>query len=280
MTELVYRPGRAELDPAGFRRRRRIVDLTLAIGVPALLIALWQVAASQGWVDRRFYPAPSDIVSHGRYMFAERDLWGHTWVSTRRILYGFAWGASVGVVLGVLMGRLRLVRVALEPMLMVLYTVPKLSLLPVFLIILGFRERPVIAVLAVTVFFFVWISTVTAVMGVPATYHDAARSFRTSRWGTFRHVVLPAAIPQIFVGLRIAAGVAALTLIGIEFVFAPGNQGVGYVINQSRQLLLPQQAYVGIVIAALIGVVFTTTVRIIGRLLTPWAPKDESTGVV
>jgi sulfonate transport system permease protein len=275
---VVRRPGAAELQPDRFRRRRRVTDLALAIGVPVALIVLWQVAATNGWIDRTLHPAPSDVISEGRTMFAHQHLWDHTWVTIRRILLGFAYGASTGLALGVVMGMSRPIRVALDPTLTALYVVPKLAILPVFIIVLGFGEAPVLAVLGVTVFFFVWISTMSAVIGVPGTYREAAQSFGAGRWQLFRHVILPAAIPQIFVGLRIAAGVAVLTVIGIEFVFAPGTKGLGYVINQSRQLLLPQQAYVGIVITSVIGVVFTWIVKLVGRVVAPWAPKDEGTG--
>ena len=275
---IVHRPTAAELGPRRFRRRRRAIDVTLAVAVPVLLLALWQLAAMRGWIDRTTVAAPSDIPGETRNMFAHQHLWSDTWVSIKRILIGFAYGSVAGIAVGVVMGMARNIRVALDPTLTALYTVPKLALLPVFLIIFGFGEAPVTAVLTVTVFFFVWISTMSAVISVPDTFDEAARSFGASRWQTFRHVVLPSSLPQVFVGLRIAAGVAVLTLVGVEFVFAPGSKGIGYVINQSRQLLLPQQAYVGIVVTALIGVALTWIVRTVGRLLAPWAPKDDGSG--
>jgi sulfonate transport system permease protein len=91
-------------------------------------------------------------------------------------------------------------------------------------------------------------------------------------------VLLPGALPQIFIGLRVAAGVTVLTVIGVEFVFAPGNQGLGYRINTARQILDPGQMYVAIVIAALLGVLFTWVVRRVGRVLAPWSKEDEGSG--
>jgi sulfonate transport system permease protein len=278
-TTISRRPSAAELDPQRFRRRRRIRSLALSIGTPIALIALWQLGAEQGWIDRTLIAAPSDIVTQARTMFAHQHLWSDTWISIKRILIGFAYGSIAGIVVGVLMGMFLILRESLDLTLTALFTVPKLALLPVFVIIFGFGEAPVTAVLSVTVFFFVWISTMSAVSSVADTYLEAARSFRASRWETFRHVILPSAIPDVFVGLRIAAGVAVLTLIGIEFVFAPGTKGLGYAINQARQLLLPQQAYVGIVITSVIGVVLTWIVKFVGRLLAPWAPKDRGTGL-
>jgi sulfonate transport system permease protein len=271
-------PGAAEREPVRHARRRRTIEVTLAIAVPVVLIGLWQLAASQGWIDRVLFPAPSDVVTEGRRQFEDFNYAQDVWVTVRRILLGFLYGSLLGVAVGLVMGMARTVRAALEPTLSALYTVPKLALLPVFLIVFGFGERPVIVILAVTVFFFVWIQSMAAVMSVPEGYREVAVSFGASRRQMFRHVILPAALPQIFVGLRIAAGVAVLTVIGVEFVFAPGTEGIGYRINLARQTLVPKQAYVGIVISAIVGVVFIWIVKRIGRALSPWAPEDRAVG--
>jgi sulfonate transport system permease protein len=278
---LTRRPGRAERDPAGHRRRRRILETTLAIAVPVCLLALWQIASTQGWMNRTLYPAPTDVIRYSKKMFADRP-GGHmgtdVWKSVQRMLWGFFWGSLFGLLFGVVMGMSRLVRAALDPILSALYTVPKLALIGIFLLVLGFDEKPVITVIALTVFFFVWIQSMSAVMTVAEGYREAGRSFGANRWQLFRHVILPAALPQIFVGLRVAAGVTVLTVIGVEFVFAPESKGLGYRINNARQILDPRQMYLGCILAALLGVVFTWLVRIVGRMLSPWAPEDEGMG--
>src|SRR4029079_349766 len=122
--------------------------------------------------------------------------WHDVWVSTRRILWGYGIGVAAGLLFGYSMGMSRLLRASLEQTLNALYTVPKLAVLPLFLIILGFGEEPVIAVLAVTVFFFVWIQTMVSVAAVPNNYREAAASFGAQRWQMFRQVLFPASLPQ------------------------------------------------------------------------------------
>lgn len=273
---LERRPGSAELRPRQARRRRRGVELALAIGVPALLFALWQTASSLEWIDSRLYPSPSDVVGEFNRLRRTGTLWDATFISVKRTLVGFALGAVSGGLIGFVMGMSRLCRAALEPLLSALYTVPKLALLPVFLTVFGFGEKAIYVLIATTVFFFVWISTMAAVMAVPVGYREAADTFSATRLQMVRHVLLPGALPQIFVGLRIAAGVSVLMLVGVEFVV--GSQGIGYMINQGRQLLLLGQAYVGIIIIALLGYVFSEVVRLIGRLVLPWAAEDNSMG--
>lgn len=273
----VFVPSNADRDPAGHIRKRRIIETSLAIGFPVLLLGLWQVAGSLDWIDRRFYPPPSDIAGEIGRTFKENpkgNWWEDIALSIKRMLWGYGWGVFFGLLLGISMGMFRKLRVTLEPTLNALYTVPKLALIGIFLIVLGFDDKPLIAVIAVTVFFFVWIQAMAAVIGVSDQLQETARSFGSSRRQLFRHVILPAALPQIFLGLRVSAGVAVLTLIGVEFVFSPGLQGIGYRINNARTVLDPLQAYVGLLVAAMLGVIFVALIQLIGRLVTPWTVNE------
>ncbi|MEU1162371.1 ABC transporter permease [Streptomyces sp. NPDC005921] len=273
---LVRAPGPAELHPARTHRRRRALELALATAVPVVLVLLWQLAANQAWIDDRVYPAPSTILSDGWHRAAAGDLWPDVRATTRRVLAGYAVGTAAGYALGLLMGSLPLVRAALEPLLDALYVVPKLALLPIFLNMFGLGEGPQVALVAVTVFFFVWISTMSAVIAVPSGHLDAGRVFGASPWQMFRHVLLPASLPAVLVGARIAAGVAVLVIVASEQIAA--TDGLGHLIFDSRALFQNDVMFVGIVCVAVLGVVFSELIRLAGRLLTPWAPRDRGRG--
>ncbi|MFJ2767839.1 ABC transporter permease [Streptomyces sp. NPDC087300] len=270
---LVRRPGPRELHPTRTHRRRRVLELSLAVGVPAALILLWQLAAVQGWIDDRVYPAPQTIIEDGWGRAADGELWPDVWATLKRVLAGYAIGTVAGYALGLLMGSLSLVRAALEPTLDALYVVPKLALLPVFLNMFGLGEGPQVALVAATVFFFVWISTMAAVLAVPSGHRDAGQVFGASPCQMFRHVLLPASLPAVLVGARIAAGVAVLVIVASEQIAAA--DGLGHLIFDSRALFQNDVMFVGIVCVAVLGVVFSELVRIAGRLLTPWAPRDR-----
>lgn len=272
--KIIRRPGAWELEPRRHLQRMRTIDLALGAGVPLVLVLLWQVSAQRGWIDARLYPPPTDIVAKIDDLVRDRELISHTLISMMRLAVGFGIGASSAIALGLLMGAFRGVRVALEPMLNALYTVPKLALLPVFFTIFGFGEAPILALISVSVFFYAWISTLAALISVPVGYLDAAKVFRATRWQMFRHVLLPSALPEIFVGLRIAAGVAVLAVVGAEFVV--GTSGIGYLIEQGRSLLLLQQTYVGIVIIAVVGFLFQAVVQYVGARMTPWRSQNRS----
>ena len=177
---LVRRPGPRELHPERTHRSRRTLELSLAVAVPLVLVLLWQLAAGQCWIDDRIYPAPSDDPGRRLGPRPAGELWPDVWATLQRVLAGYAIGTVTGYVLGLLMGSLHLVRAALEPLLDALYVVPKLALLPVFLNMFGLGEGPQVALVAATVFFFVWISTMAAVLAVPAGHRDAGQVFGAS----------------------------------------------------------------------------------------------------
>lgn len=267
-------PGPEEVDPAGAARRRAIVEVGLAVAVPVVLFLWWQLASSGHYLDPRTHPAPSTIFSTARDLIADGDLWSDTFVTMRRVVLGWTIGGVGGIALGLLMGANRLLRKALEPTLDALYVVPKLALLPVLLTIFGLGEGPKVALVSITVFFFVWISTMTAVMSVAEGYRETGQAFGTTRRQMFRHVLVPAALPQVLVGLRVAAGVAVLVIVAAEYIV--GTDGLGYLIFNAHALGLNAEMYVGIVVVAVFGVAFAELIRQCGRRLVPWAPEDRA----
>jgi len=266
-------PGPAERAPRAHRRRRRLLETGLGIGVPVLLLVFWQLASSLGWVDSRSYPAPTTILDEAWTMSGRGELWPDIAQTGFRILSSFLIGALIGFLVGLATGLSPMTRAALEPLLNGLYTVPKLALLPIFLTVFGFGQLPQLMVVAVTVFFFVWISTSAAIVAVPEGFRDAGRSMGFSRVQMFTHVLFPAALPQVFVGLRIAAGVAVLVIIATEFLV--GDNGLGFLIFDAQRLFLTAPMYVGIVCSALLGVLFTAIITWIGRKACPWAPRGN-----
>lgn len=271
--DVVIRPGKAELDPVGYRRRRRTIEIALSWAVPVLALVVWQAAASLGWIDRRFFPAPTDVLREGRKLIANGNLQKHVWASLWRILVGMFIGVLSGVIVGVVLGVSRYFRAAFDPLLSALYTVPKLALLPMLLLLLGLGEGPKIALVAITVFFFMWIATMEAVSSGEEHYREAARSFGCSRWQILRYVIIPSATPQVMVGVRISTGIAVLTVVAAEML--QGDDGLGFLIWHSWSLFKADQMYVGIIASAVLGLVLSLVVQIVSRLSAPWSPQSR-----
>ncbi len=273
----VIAPGAAERNPGKYVARRRLVERVLAWTVPAVLLGAWQVSAMMDMIDVRFFPAPTTIVASSIDLIESGRLQDEIWRSTKRIMIGFFLGVLSGVTAGLLLGVFRTLRAALEPTLMALYTVPKLALLPLLLLIFGLGDTPKVIVVSITVFFFMWINVMESIISTPKGYVEAMQSFDANRWTMFRYVYLPHSLPNIFVSMRLCAGIAILVMVGIEFV--QGGDGIGFLIWNSWSLFIAKQMYVGIVTVALMGLVFSIIVKAIGRRVVPWAPNDKTHGL-
>lgn len=265
------RPTPADENPLGYRKRTRRIELGLGIAVPVMLFVVWQIASVNGFMDRRFFPAPTDIWATGYTMVVEGQLNDHAIASIRRTLFGFLLGCTTGVAAGVALSMSRLARAALEPLLYGLWTVPKLALLPMLLLIFGLNERPIIILIGINCFFLCCIPTLASMLTVSFPYREAATSFGATRWQMLRHVTFPAALPQIFVALRLCAGASILVLVAVEFVSS--QKGMGFIIWNSWSLFLADRMYVGIVLVATVGALFTMTIGAVGHWLSPWAKE-------
>lgn len=265
-------PGRAERNPAREARRRRLTASVLGAGTPILVLLLWQVAASQAWIDTRFFPAPTQILEEARGMVESGMLASDLWATLRALLIGYAAGLVVGTAVGTLLATSETVRAALEPTLSAISTVPKLAILPLLLLIFGLGETPKIILISLGVFFIIWVSVFEGITDLPPTYSEAASIFAISGLARWRHITLPGILPNLFTGMRIALTMSVLVAVGTEFV--NGDRGVGYRIWHSWSLFQAGQMYVGIVVVALLGFVLTWAIKALSRWAAPWAPRQ------
>ena len=149
--------------------------------MPAILVGAWQWAAATERINPLFFPAPTDIGATLSDMLASGELQHHLAASASRITLGLLVGVGSGITLGFPVGMSRLLKAALDSTLSALYVVPKLALLPLLLLIFGVGDTPTILLVAIAVFFLVWITTMHAVMSVPEGCREAARSFGAGR---------------------------------------------------------------------------------------------------
>lgn len=246
----------------------------LGLLVPILLLTCWQIGSITGSINSLFFPAPSQIAVGAWQRLQDGTLFIELFATLNRLILGFLIGSITGYLCGVLMAMNTLIRQLFEPLLSALYTIPKIVLLPIFLLLLGFGDPPKIALIALTVFFYVWVNTLGSVRNIPSEYLAIARTITKRQSSVFRHVILPASLPSVFTGLRI--GIAVATLITISAEFIVGDSGLGYLIFNSRRLLKFEDAYVGIVVVGLLGFLLQNLVKWIGTRLTPWFTTSDS----
>lgn len=261
-------PGPAERRPREYQRQRMWLERSLAIAIPVIALLAWQICSSVGIFDARFFPPPTKIIEQWATLIENGMFYTSLAASVQRIVLGYIFGAIAALIIAWLIAPSRLVRNATEPTIIALYTVPKLSILPLLLLIFGIGELSKTLLVALTVFFVVLINTIDAVAGVSSKYLDVGRAAHASRWSTLWNITLPASLPQTLTGLRISAGMAVLVIVGAEFVAA--NEGLGYLIWNSWAVGIPSRMFVGIVTISVLGVLANALIRLLGRVLTPW----------
>jgi NitT/TauT family transport system permease protein len=246
------------------RRRERL----MSIGSPIGLLLAWELAARLGWIDIRFFPAPSTIIGVMMRMAASGELLEHVLISMQRITLGFLLGGVPAIILGVVMGISRPVRALVDPLIVATYPIPKSSLLPFILLIFGLGEMSKVVMVAIGVFFPVAINATAGVLQISPVYLDVGKSFKASRWDTFRTIALPGALPFIMTGVKLGAGLALILIAIAEMVGA--KSGIGYMIWSAWETFAVAKMYVGLFTIALIGFGISILLREVERLVIRW----------
>ncbi|MBA3379626.1 MAG: 1,4-dihydroxy-2-naphthoate octaprenyltransferase [Chloroflexia bacterium] len=254
-------------------RTRRLMELLLTVAGPALVIGVWELLSRTERIDPRFWPAPSVLWDTAVEMSQDGSLFENLLITVERIIYGFALGTIPGVVLGLAMGLFWPIRTFFMPISTVIYSVPKIAILPLMIIAFGTGETSKLVTVALSIFFLVAVSTMNGVMELDRSYRDVARNLGASRLELFTTVALPGALPSIFTGMRLALGFALVVVVGTEFVNA--KDGLGYVIWNSYQTLRIRQMFVGLAATALLGWGLTIALGLLETWALPWKRADR-----
>jgi sulfonate transport system permease protein len=249
---------------------RRLAARALPWLVPALLVALWQLGAAGGLIAARLLPAPSDVALAFWRLALSGELWQDMAVSTARAFAGFVLGGSIGFALGVLNGSSRAASLLLDGTLQMLRNIPHLAMIPLVILWFGIDESAKLFLVAVGVFFPIYLNTYHGVRTVDAGLVEMAESYGLDRWRLFRQVVLPGALPSILVGFRYGLGIMWLTLIVAETISA--SSGIGYMTMNAREFLETDVVVLGIVIYALLGKAADGAARWLERRCLAWHP--------
>jgi ABC-type nitrate/sulfonate/bicarbonate transport system permease component len=254
-------------------RRANVRDRVIMIVTPLLLLGVWQIAATTGAVDARFFPAPTSIASTFGQLVANGVLPGDLGVTVRRMLIGLVLGGIPGIIIGTAAGLSRIVRAIIKPIVASLFPIPQIAILPLILLIFGLGETSKYASIALGVFWLMIINTMAAVIQIESIYLDVGRNFGASRWQFFSRIVVPGAMPGILTGLQLALTVSLLIAIATEFLAA--TSGIGYLIWNSWTIFDVQEMYAGLVVCAGLGIAFQLAIDLLRRLLIPWLRTSQ-----
>jgi NitT/TauT family transport system permease protein len=234
----------------------------------ALVIGLWQLAGSAGWVNPLFLPPPSAIALSIWKLAVSGALWNHVSVSVMRIGAGWLLGTAAGVAVGFAIGLSSLARGVGITFISALFPIPKIALLPLLILWLGIGEEPKVATIALGVFFSTTISVYSGVDNVPRNLIRMAQSFNVPFGIIVRRVVWPGALPSILAGFRISASVALLLVVSAEMIGA--QFGIGAFVLQAGNLMQTDQLLAGVVILSLFGLAVGKLINLLESRLLHW----------
>ncbi|MFF5081856.1 ABC transporter permease [Actinoplanes sp. NPDC000266] len=233
----------------------------------AIAIALWWGATIVFGIDPFYVPSPGDVVE--TFWSTPGYLLGETWVTAGRVLVGFGIAVAGGLAVAVALAASRTVEQMTMPVLAAVNAVPKVALAPLLLVWMGFGNTPKIVMVVLVSFFPIVVATMSGLSSTPAELRKLARVLRSSWWQTFVKVRLPWALPQIFVGLKVATPLAIIGAV-IGEVVSP-DRGLGSVITGSGASADTPMAFAALVLLALAGVVLFYLVAAVERVVIPWS---------
>jgi sulfonate transport system permease protein len=243
-------------------------NLLIGLAFPVALALLWEAAVRLGLVTGRLMPPPSKIVSTLAALAQSGELWLHASATLIRVLGGFAIGAAAGTVLGALTGSSDLARRLLDPMLQALRAVPSIAWVPLFILWFGIFEASKLALIALGVFFPIYLGVEGAVRSVDRKLIEVGRSFRLSRFGMISRILLPAVLPAWVVSLRSGLGLGFMFVVAAEFMGA--SEGLGYLLVDGQQLGKADQILAAIVAFALLGKAADSVLILVTKPFIAW----------
>lgn len=241
--------------------------------VPLTILAVWQVLSVVGFIPGRVLPAPTEVFAAGWKLLLNGELPKNIWVSFWRAIAGFAVGGAVGFGLGLANGLSNRSERYLDSTVQMVRNVPHLALIPLVILWFGIDEEAKLFLVALGVFFPIYINTLHGIRSVDPQLIEMGVTYGMTRVALFWRVILPGALPSIFVGVRYGLGIMWLTLIVAETIAA--SSGIGYMAMQAREFLLVDVVVLAIVIYALLGKLADSAARLLERLCLAWHPAFQ-----
>lgn len=242
--------------------------------VPILILVVWQIASASGWLSVRVLPAPLSVAQAFWSLAASGELWTHVAVSTRRAAIGFAVGGGLGLLLGLATGTFRLAETLLDSTLQMVRNIPALALIPLVILWFGIDETAKLFLVALGVFFPIYLNTFHGIRSVDKGLIEMAKSYGLSGWALYREVILPGALPSILVGVRFSLGLMWVLLIVAETISA--QAGIGYLTMNAREFLQTDVVLVGILLYAALGKGADLAAKGLERWWLRWHPGYQT----
>jgi len=257
------------------RPRRRVPRWARRLAGPVLLLAVWQLASSVGWIGETTLAPPSTVLTTGWDLLQSGELQTNLWASTRRVMVGLTLGTAAGVSLALVAGLFRLGEDLIDGPVQMLRTLPVLALVPLFIVWFGIDETPKIALIVFGTAFPIYLNTYAGIRDVDIRLVEAATTLGMGRAALIRHVILPGAWTSFLVGLRYSLGIAWLVLVVSEQINA--TDGLGDMMTKAREFNRLDIIVLGLVLYAVLGLLSDLVVRGLERTTLSWRRSFSGT---
>lgn len=261
--------------PAAWKRGSGKWSIALrGLALPAAVLIVWEISAALQWVSPIMLPAPSLIFSTFVDLAASGELASHLGISVYRAALGFLLGGGLGLLFGLTTGLFRRAEETVDPTIQMFRMIPHLAITPLFILWFGFGEFSKVLLIAKGAFFPLYVNTFLGIRSADAKLFDVAKILEFNRWKQMTRLVLPSALPNILLGLRLSLGIAWLGLVVAELMGS--SEGIGYLIMDARQFSQTEIVMVGILIFAVVGKATDSFVRYLEKRLLRW--RDSYNG--
>jgi sulfonate transport system permease protein len=262
---------RAERVAAERRQRRALLNLAIRLVSLAVALTLWEIAA---WnVDPVLFTSPSKVVVAAYHMVLSGELWTYLWPSLVVLAIGFALAVVLGIGIGLLLARFWVLDVALTVYITFLYSIPSVALVPLIVLWAGYDTSAKVIILFLFAFFPMVINTYQGVKSVDPKLLEVGHAFRCTERQLWVNIILPASLPFIVTGLRLALGRALIGMVLADLYTA--ISGIGYLIVRAASTYQVDKMFVPIVTLGLIGVTLTALLRVAEKRVAPWTAAGQ-----
>ncbi len=245
---------------------KRIITMLI---IPVILIVLWQYTSVNGILNESVLPRPAKVWAALQKLAASGALWKHIRISFIRVIKGYLIGAVAGLLLGIIAALSQTVGDLIEIPVGILRPIPALALIPFFILWMGIGESSKVAVIIFGSFWPVLLNTIQGIKGADAKFLEVGEILEKDRLTVLVRIILPAALPSIFTGLRLGVSSAWTCVVAAEMIAA--SAGVGFLIMYSREMAQPASLFVGIAIVGIFGFALDYLLRLLNRKLIYWA---------
>jgi sulfonate transport system permease protein len=247
----------------------------LGLAIPLLLVVLWELNGRLGWVRPNLLPPPSAVVATIIDLATRGELWTHLQVTLVRVLFGFLLGAVAATFFGALTGYSLLWRRLLDPMLQGLRAIPSIAWVPLFILWLGIFEVSKVTLIAVGVFFPVYLNLMTGIADVDRRLVEVGRIYRFSSLTLVRRILVPATLPAYVTGLRGGLGLGWMFVVAAEMMGA--SEGLGFLLIDGQQTGRPSVIIASILLFAILGKLTDLALARLGRRALAWQDSFGNT---